>query len=154
MSVSKAVISLPSYDNHCRHAKDIRGLKSGRQFIEEARMEARILTRPFIYVALILLALGIGSSLSGCCTVSLRPELTHVSHLTQHFQTEYDQSLGYNEAALDLHIEPVRHLMIDVSEGMILERQQHYGGVPFAGALEGPRETFQGTIAWDIPLRR
>lgn len=95
------------------------------------------------------LLLPIILTLTGCSVASIRPEITHVSHISQHFganKTNY----GYDEVAIDLHLEPVRHLEIDIAEGVVLEGKSDYGlGY---GALVGPRETFSATIGYDIPL--
>ena len=91
-------------------------------------------------------------ALSGCCTVSVLPEITHVSHLTQHFGPR-PTDFGYNAALLDLHIEPTKHVFIDVAEGIILDRGGTTNtGYQYAGALLGPREVFVATVGMDIPL--
>lgn len=91
--------------------------------------------------------------LTGCCPVSLRPEVTHVSHISQHFSSD-PTNYGYNDVALDLHLEPTRHMMIDVSDGIILNHGGSNHGVQYTGAMMGPREVFSATVGWDIPLWR
>lgn len=97
--------------------------------------------------------------LTGCSTLhtlepnSLPVELTHISHLTQHFgasPTHY----GYNALSIGAKWVPVRNLSISVSEGVILDsRYRTADGEREYGALYGPREVFTGKIAYEIPLK-
>lgn len=87
--------------------------------------------------------------MASCATsVSLRPEMIHVSHASQHFGSN-PTNYGYDEAALDLHLQN-GHVIVDISEGAVLEKQS---GPDAYGALEGPRETFTAIIGYDIPIK-
>ena len=91
--------------------------------------------------------------LTGCGTlVSLRPEVEHVSHVSQHFGS-HPTNYGYDAALVDLHIETAKHLIIDVADGVVLEPEHHFpDGTSYNGGLVGPKEVFQMTVGWDIPL--
>ena len=97
--------------------------------------------------------------LSGCSTLrTLEPdtlpvELTHVSHLTQHFGAN-PTNYGYDALSIGAKWKPLKNLSISVSEGVILEsRQTNTVGEQWCGALYGPREVFTGKIAYEIPLK-
>lgn len=106
-------------------------------------------------IAGVLAVISVLLSISGCCPISLRPEVVHVSHISQHFQDKYDSSLGYNAVMLDLHLEPARHLEVDIADGAVLGPQHvNAYGNPYVNGLMGPREVFSATIAWDIPVHR
>lgn len=94
---------------------------------------------------IVLLALG----LTGCAALepTVRLEVQHTSHLTQHFSAT-DYNCGYETAMIDLHWQYDR-LHLDIADGLVLDSRdrlvmQAYGG------LAGPREVFQATASLDV----
>lgn len=97
--------------------------------------------------------------LSGCALapVSAPIEITHVSHLTQHFE-RLKTDFGYDTVNVGLKWAPSPGLSIKIEEGIGLDSESHintryYGNQPAFGALLGPREVFTGSITYEIPLR-
>lgn len=91
-------------------------------------------------------------SLSGCCLVpnSVRPELSHESHLTQHEPfTGHPTNLGVNIASLMLHWD-LPHSYIEIGDGIAISPRTGLG----YGDIEGPREEFSARIGLVIPIRK
>jgi len=92
-------------------------------------------------------------ALAGCALIpqSIEPRLVHVSHATQHIVDHTD--FGYNEIALAAKWKPTEHLRVEVSEGINVNREwlSPYG--PQYGSLVGPREIFEASFGYEIPLK-
>jgi len=91
-------------------------------------------------------------SLSGCCLVpnSVRPEVEHLSHLSQHEPfTEHATTLGVTMANIMLHWD-LPHSYIEIGDGIALNRHEWLG----YGEIEGPREEFSARVGLIIPLRK
>ena|ERR1700757_3752321 len=104
-------------------------------------------------------AITITFALSGCSTLrTLEPnaipiELNHVSHMTQHEPfNAHPTNYGYDALSIGAKWRPLKNLSISISEGVVLERQAPDGEREY-GALYGPREVFNGRIAYEIPLK-
>ncbi len=101
--------------------------------------------------------------LSGCSVMhtvepnSLPIEVTHVSHISQHFGND-TSNYGYNSVSLGAKWQ-VNHLSIMVSEGIVLDSAETYTYVDtgkqfqMRGGLLGPRDVFTGRITYEIPLK-
>ena len=93
--------------------------------------------------------------LAGCQMlkpVSVPIEVTHVSHLTQHWPfTDHPTCYGFDSVSVGLKWQPVRHMTVVLEEGMVLEnRDPNFYGY---GSLAGPRELFTGRVTYEVPLR-
>lgn len=101
--------------------------------------------------------------LTGCTVMrtiepsSLPIEVTHVSHLTQHFGRD-PTNYGYDAVSVGAKWR-VSNLSLTVSEGVVLEPRQTWTfsdtgqQVELHSGLVGPREVFTGRITYDIPLK-
>jgi hypothetical protein len=105
-------------------------------------------------------AVGIVLALSGCVLApdSVRPELEHLSHLTQHEPfTDHPTDYGANTVNLIAHWDLPARAYLEVGEGYDLSR--HYPQTRTAGASDGeiigPREEFTARfgIVIGIPHR-
>ena len=109
-----------------------------------------------------LSALALTVSMSGCTAlkpVSIPIEVEHISHLTQHEPfTDHPTNYGLYTVSAGLKWEPAPHFTITLMEGINVNRGWQWREpdgetVPFHGGLMGGRETFQGRITYEIPLR-
>jgi hypothetical protein len=110
-----------------------------------------------IFVALCVLCV------SGCTVLrtiepdALPIEVTHVSHLTQHFGSE-PTNYGYNAVSLGARwkVGPVN---VTLSEGYVLDSRQTWTFADTGrqqelhSGLIGPREVFTGRITYEVPLK-
>ena len=104
-----------------------------------------------------LLPLAAVLSLSGCCLApnSVRPELQHLSHASQHAPfTSHPTNYGANTLELMAHWD-LPHAYVEIGEGIALESQWAtaegaHGG---CGEIEGPREQFIARFGLVIPTR-
>lgn len=90
------------------------------------------------------------SLLTGCAALepnSIRPELGHVSHASQHFGS-HPTNYGFDTAVLVAHWQ-AHSAYIDVSEGYVIERKE-YGA---CGALWGGHEVFQARVGYEFKLK-
>jgi hypothetical protein len=90
-----------------------------------------------IVVIVLCLVLCLVIVLSGCTTVRPLVEVSHTSHLTQHFgnnRTNY----GWNVVGLGARIRPTTGVTIDVIEGYSFE------------PVDGRHEVFQARLLWEI----
>lgn len=94
------------------------------------------------------------AALGGCATLepdSLVPEVVHVSHATQHIVDHTD--FGYNEVALAARWRPTAHAVLEVSEGVNVNRKWPSPYGPQYGSFVGPREVFEARFGYEIPLK-
>jgi hypothetical protein len=110
-----------------------------------------------LYFVGVVAFIGIFLMCVGGCTelrpVSVPIEVTHVSHLTQHFESG-KQDYGYNAASIGLKWKLDPHLELVLSEGVVLDKEHYYGdNTKACGSLGGPREVFTGRVTYEIPLK-
>lgn len=75
--------------------------------------------------------------LSGCESIKPLVEVSHTSHITQHFgkdRTNY----GYNVVSVGVRARPARGVVIDIMDG--------YSG----DELDSRHEVFQARLEWEI----
>jgi len=110
-----------------------------------------------------LTALAAFGGIGGCAVITpnyIAPEIVHQSHAVQHFgsdQTNY----GSEAVALEAHWDLPKHLFLDVSEGVALDKRMSYpgyvnsGGATMYGYGEvlGPREQFTAKIGYRFQLK-
>jgi len=98
------------------------------------------------------LTLATGAILLASCSAlepTVRLEIEHTSHITQHFAAaDNDLNCGYNAVMVDLHWQYER-LHLDVADGLNVSPQDAQFRQAY-GALAGPRETFQATASFDV----
>lgn len=90
--------------------------------------------------------------LSGCAAMpdSVRPELEHLSHATQHRPFTSDPTdYAADILSLVLHWD-VAHWQVEVAEGLVIERCKP---PVWCGEIMGPREQFQARVqyVWAVP---
>lgn len=88
----------------------------------------------------------------GCCLVpnSVRPEIEHESHLSQHEPfAEHPTNLGVNIASVMLHWD-LPHSYLEIGDGVAISPRTGLG----YGDIEGPREEFSARVGIVIPVRR
>jgi hypothetical protein len=91
--------------------------------------------------------------LSGCALIpdSVRPEIEHMSHATQHEPcTDHPTNYGVNIASVMLHWD-LPHAYLEVGDGLALNRPNTSGGY---GEVWGPREQFTARVGLIIPIRQ
>ncbi len=97
-------------------------------------------------------------SLSGCAIVpdSIRPEIQHQSHMTQHWPiTSHETHYGVNTVELMAHWDVKKVAYFEVGEGIAIDRQsgcvqnQDVG----YGEIIGPREQFLARVGLVIPIK-
>lgn len=104
------------------------------------------------------------TALSGCVLApdSLRPEVEHMSHVSQHVPfVSRANATGYGVATVELlaHWDIAKTSggaggYLEIGEGMALNRKWDCGcGVIGYGEIEGPREQFMARAGWVIPLK-
>jgi hypothetical protein len=94
--------------------------------------------------------------LPGCALIpnSVRPEIEHMSHLTQHEPcTSHPTNYGANIASIMLHWD-TPHSYLEIGEGINLGRAWHGGKVNGYDEIEGPREQFTARVGLIIPIRK
>lgn len=79
---------------------------------------------------------------------SITSDWTHVSHLTQHEPfTDHPTNYGFNALFLTAHWNFFNdRLHLSISEGAVIEQCQYN----WCGGLAGKRETFKGTLEYNI----
>jgi hypothetical protein len=84
---------------------------------------------------------------------SLRPEIEHMSHLTQHEPfTSHPTHDSASIAWLLAHWDVTRHGYVEVGEGFILNHESPGPGVGY-GEIGGPREQFVARFGLIIPVK-
>jgi hypothetical protein len=100
------------------------------------------------------LALTMALGISGCATIvpnSIRPELEHISHASQHAPfTSSPTRYGANMANLVLHWDLPKHFTAELAEGVDLDR--HYRDTNSCGEIMGPREEFTARIGYTFTI--
>src|ERR1700751_4172735 len=111
-----------------------------------------VFSKPFAAITITL-------ALSGCSTLrTLEPnaipiELNHVSHMTHHEPfNAHPTNYGYDALSIGAKWRPLKNLSITLTEGVVLEHKVDTTWAKY-GALDGPREVFNGRIAYEIPLK-
>ncbi len=92
---------------------------------------------------------------SGCVLVpdSIRPEISHMSHLSQHWPfTNHGTNYGVNMIEVMAHWDFRGGAYTEVGEGMALNRRAE--DPEHCGEIQGPREQFIARAGWVIPLKR
>jgi len=95
-------------------------------------------------------------ALSGCTLVpnSVRPEIEHKSHLTQHFAHDGQPDYGVEIVSILLHWD-LPHAYVEIGEGVALDHGGwQEGGFRRYGEIQGPREQFTARAGLIIPLRK
>jgi hypothetical protein len=102
---------------------------------------------PPAFLAALLLALG------GCALVpnSVRPELEHISHATQHFGPD-QTSYGGTIVQLTAHWDAPHRFYLEMSEGVALG--PYFPGSNSFGGIVGPREEFTARVGYSFEVRR
>jgi hypothetical protein len=97
---------------------------------------------------------ALAALVAGCTALAplepnaVTPELTHLSHATQHFGAD-PTHYGADIADLSLEWKLGRGFFFSLAEGAVLERQQGQG----FGEIEGPREQFIGRIGYRFQVK-
>lgn len=91
-------------------------------------------------------------ALSACALVpnSVRPEFEHLSHVTQHFQSNSNPDYGANMMNLVAHWD-VKRAYVEVAEGADLNH--HYASSNSFGEIQGPREEFSARIGYVFQVK-
>ena len=115
--------------------------------------------RGYTIFSLVLLAILILAAVaaSGCASLvpnSVRPELEHQSHLTQHEPfTDHPADNAANFASVALHWDLAqRHAFFEIAEGVNLS--PHWQDPDTYGDVMGPRETFTARIGYVFQVRQ
>jgi hypothetical protein len=114
-------------------------------------------------VVLMFVAAGLAGGIGGCAAITpnyIAPELVHQSHAVQHFGSDRT-NYGSEALALEAHWDLPKHLFLDVSEGIALDKRMNYpgyvnsGGTTMYGYGEvlGPREQFTAKIGYRFQLK-
>lgn len=106
----------------------------------------------------IIPVLAVSLLMTGCAALvpdSIRPELEHMSHATQHqpftnHPTDFDGELASVFAHWDIH-----GAYLEVGEGVILNRlsAKNSQGETAYGEIEGPREQFTARVGYVFELK-
>jgi hypothetical protein len=94
-------------------------------------------------------------SLAGCAVLpnSVRPEIEHMSHLTQHEPfTSHPTHDSASIAWLLAHWDVTHHGYVEVGEGFILNHSSPGAGIGY-GEIGGPREQFTARFGLIIPVK-
>lgn len=96
--------------------------------------------------------------ITGCATLepdSIRPELEHMSHLTQHQPfSDHPTCFGANVASVFAHWD-IHSAYVEVGEGVVLNRlsAKDSKGETAYGEIEGPREQFTARVGYVFDLK-
>lgn len=93
-------------------------------------------------------------SVTGCASLipnSVRPEIEHLSHATQHFQT-FDPNYGSELFNLVAHWDIKQHAYLEIAEGVDLDR--FYRSSNSYGEILGNREEFTARVGWVFTVRK
>ena len=106
----------------------------------------------------IVVIAGAVNILVGCCLLpnSIRPEVEHMSHATQHEPfTNHPTNYGANMADVVAHWD-VRGAYVEIGEGIALNRASGCGpcGDAGYGEIVGPREQFIARVGYVFELNR
>jgi hypothetical protein len=91
--------------------------------------------------------------LGGCALApdSVRPELRHLSHLTQHAPfTDAPTRYGADTVGVYAHWDLPHRAFVEVGDGVSLDHHYSYG----YGEVLGPREQFEARVGFDIRVRQ
>jgi hypothetical protein len=91
------------------------------------------------------------AALGGCAVLpdTVRPELEHMSHATQHRPfTSTPTRYGANMANLVVRWDLPKRFTLELAEGVSLDK--HYPDIPAYGELIGPREQFSARIGYSF----
>jgi hypothetical protein len=108
---------------------------------------------------LLLRMIAIGSiAPAGCCLVpdSIRPEVEHLSHVTQHEPfTSHATNYGADVADIVAHWD-IRKAYVEIGEGIALDRASGCArcGDAGYGEIVGPREQFIARAGFVFDLKR
>jgi hypothetical protein len=96
-------------------------------------------------------------ALTGCALApdSIRPELQHLSHVSQHQPfTDSPTNFGATMATVMAHWD-IPHAYVEVGEGIVLDSlsARNAAGETAYGEIEGPREQFIGRVGLIIPVK-
>ena len=81
----------------------------------------------------------------------VRPEITHVSHISQHFGSD---RTNYGYDALDVMARWRKGpWVIEASEGVVIEERWNEGPLYGYGAMIGPREIFTAHVGYEFRLK-
>lgn len=84
-----------------------------------------------------LIALLIGAVLTGCTAIRPIAEVSHTSHVTQHFGSNQGNA-GWNVFSAGVRIRPGFGVTMDIVDGYSVE------------PVDGRHEVFQATLLWEI----
>lgn len=83
----------------------------------------------------------------------IRPELEHMSHLTQHQPfTNEPTHYGTNMAGVTAEWKIAKHWQVEVNESIALPGDQHCANS--WGEIYGPRESFSARVGYNIEVRK
>jgi hypothetical protein len=102
-----------------------------------------------------LTAAALAIALSGCAIApnTVTPEVTHMSHASQHEPfTDRPTSYGANIADVSVGWELSRHVTLTLAEGINLNR--HYPSSDEYGDIKGPREEFTARLGYAFRVRK
>lgn len=105
-------------------------------------------TRDYLTWSASLLAILI---IDGCAVLpdSVRPELSHMSHLSQHRPcTDSPTNYGSNLASIALHWNLPARAYIELVEGLDLDKHWTNVGTEGNGEIVGPREQTSIRLGW------
>ena len=97
-------------------------------------------------------------TLTGCALTpdSIRPEIEHLSHTTQHWPiaSHADQThLQVNTLEIMAHWDVAKVGYLEIGEGLALEGRWNNGPYSGYGEVQGPREQFIARAGLIIPLK-
>lgn len=90
---------------------------------------------------------------SGCTALvpdEIRPEIEHMSHLTQHYGNN-QSNYGSDIANLVVAWHTPSHINIELAEGVDVDRRFIGGGG--YGEIAGPREQFTGRVSYSFRVK-
>lgn len=105
----------------------------------------------------VMLVLIMSALASGCVAMpdTVRPELTHMSHVTQHSPISHaaDYHFGSNTVGVILHWDTPLHAFIELGEAISLDKRfDHDGNAYSYGEIMGPREQFIARIGYTLHI--
>src|SRR5271156_4558855 len=85
-------------------------------------------------------------ALGGCALMpnSIRPEIAHMSHVSQHFD-EADGHNAINMAQVTVHWDLPKRFYVEATEGVALNAPNGNGGF---GEISGPRDQFTARVGY------
>jgi hypothetical protein len=95
--------------------------------------------------------------IAGCALApdSIRPEIEHMSHATQHAPlTDHPTHDAVNMFSIIAHWDVKNAAYLEIGEGFALNRQVSSGTNTWCGEIAGPREEFTARVGLIIPVRK